>query len=372
MADKRDFYEVLGVEKGAGDSEIKKAYYKLAKKYHPDVNPGDKEAEQKFKEANEAYAVLSDPDKRAKYDAYGHAAFDPAAGGGAGFDGFSGFDGFGGFGDIFSSFFGGGGGGSSRNAPMRGNDLSVRVTISFEEAAFGCKKDISFNRLEKCPDCNATGAAKGTSPERCSVCGGTGQVNVRQRTMLGMMQTTRPCENCGGTGKIIKTPCTNCKGKGYIKITKKLAVSIPAGIDNGQRISLQGEGDTGRNGGPSGNLYITVYVQSHPRFERDGYDLHCEVPVTFPQAALGAELEIPTLESVERVKIPEGTQNGTVITLKGKGIQKINSSGKGDFYIHVMIEVPRNLSSDQKKKLETFAEACKDSNYSKRKKFFGK
>ncbi|MBQ1933976.1 MAG: molecular chaperone DnaJ [Clostridia bacterium] len=377
MAEKRDYYEVLGVEKSATDSEIKKAYHKLAKKYHPDVNPGNAEAEVKFKEANEAYAVLSDSDKRAKYDAYGHAAFDPAAGGGdGGFGGFGGFNDFGGFGDIFSSFFGGGASsGGGRNAPQRGDDIGVRVTLTLEEAAFGCKKDISFNRIERCGECGGSGAEKGTTVETCHECGGSGQVRVTQRTMLGMMQTMQRCSSCGGTGKKIKTPCSNCNAKGYVKVKKTFSVNIPAGIDEGQKIMQSGEGNHGRNGGGNGDLYVIVSIKEHPVFERDGNDLYCIVPVTFPQAALGAELEIPQLDgSMEKFDLPEGTQNGARFTLRGCGVKGVRSSRKGDMIIQILVEVPKNLTSEQKKLLNAFADSCKPANYNsgKKKKFFGK
>ena len=377
MAEKRDYYEVLGVEKSATDSEIKKAYHKLAKKYHPDVNPGNAEAEVKFKEANEAYAVLSDSDKRAKYDAYGHAAFDPAAGGGDGsFGGFGGFSDFGGFGDIFSSFFGGGASsGGGRNAPQRGDDIGVRVTLTLEEAAFGCKKDISFNRIERCGECGGSGAEKGTTVETCHECGGSGQVRVTQRTMLGMMQTMQRCSSCGGTGKKIKTPCSNCNAKGYVKVKKTFSVNIPAGIDEGQKIMQSGEGNHGRNGGGNGDLYVIVSIKEHPVFERDGNDLYCIVPVTFPQAALGAELEIPQLDgSMEKFDLPEGTQNGARFTLRGCGVKGVRSSRKGDMIIQILVEVPKNLTSEQKKLLNAFADSCKPANYNsgKKKKFFGK
>lgn len=376
MAEKRDFYEVLGVEKSATDSEIKKAYHKLAKKYHPDVNPGNAEAEVKFKEVNEAYAVLSDSDKRAKYDQYGHAAFDPAAGGGDPYGGFGSFGDFGGFGDIFSTFFGGGGStGGGRNAPQRGDDIGVRVSLTLEEAAFGCKKDITFNRIERCGECGGSGAAKGTTAETCHECGGSGQVRVTQRTMLGMMQTTQRCSSCGGTGKKIKTPCNNCNAKGYVKVKKTFSVNIPAGIDEGQKIMQSGEGNHGRNGGGNGDLYVIVSIKEHPVFERDGNDLYCVVPVTFPQAALGAELDIPQLDgTTEKFDLPEGTQNGARFTLRGCGVKGVRSSRKGDMIIQILVEVPKNLNSEQKKLLNAFAESCKSGNYNsgKKKKFFGK
>ena len=377
MADnKRDYYEVLGVSKGASDDEIKKAYRVLAKKYHPDMNPGDKEAEAKFKEANEAYAVLSDSEKRAKYDQFGHAAFDPSMGGGSGFGGFGGFGGADfDFGDIFSSFFGGGGGSSrsSRNVPIEGDDVMARITITFDEAVFGCKKEISFARVEACPDCSATGAAKGTKPETCSTCHGSGRVTVQQQTMLGYMQTQRACSACRGTGKIIKTPCKNCNGKGYVKVNKKLEVTIPAGIDNMQRIVLRGQGSAGRNGGPAGDLVIEVRVKEHPIFSRERNNIYCEIPISFSEAALGAEIDIPVLGGkTEKYQIPEGTQTGTNFTLKGKGISDINTKRKGDLVITVTVETPKNLTSEQKKLLSEFSKTLGESNTGKKDSFFKK
>ena len=377
MADnKRDYYEVLGVSKGASDDEIKKAYRVLAKKYHPDMNPGDKEAEAKFKEANEAYAVLSDSEKRAKYDQFGHAAFDPSMGGGSGFGGFGGFGGADfDFGDIFSSFFGGGGGStrSSRNVPIEGDDVMARITITFDEAVFGCKKEISFARVEACPDCSATGAEKGTKPETCSTCHGTGRVTVQQQTMLGYMQTQRACSACRGTGKIIKTPCKNCNVKGYIKVNKKLEVTIPAGIDNMQRIVLRGQGSAGRNGGPAGDLIIEVRVKEHKLFTRERNNVYCEIPISFSEAALGAEIDIPTLgDKTEKYQIPEGTQTGTSFTLKGKGISDINTKRKGDLIITVLVETPKNLTAEQKKLLTEFSKTLGESNTGKKESFFKK
>ncbi len=349
---KRDYYEELGIDKSADADAIKKAYRSLAKKYHPDMNPGNAEAEAKFKAVNEAYAVLSDPDKKARYDQYGFAGVDPNMGGGYGAD-FGGFD----FGDIFSTFFGGGGGGSRRNAPMRGEDLQYRLTLTFEEAAFGCKKTISYPKVQKCADCAGSGAAPGSSPETCASCRGSGQVRVQQRTALGMFQTTRTCEACGGSGKIIQKPCKNCSGKGYVRINKTLDVTVPAGIDNGGRLGLQGQGNDGRNGGPSGDLVIVVTVKPHKIFERDGYNLYCEVPISFAQAVLGAELNIPTLEGDVKFTIPEGTQTGTSFTIRGKGIQMLRSSKKGDLIFTVKVVVPKNLSGAQKDLLRAYDEA---------------
>ena len=362
MADnKRDYYEVLGVAKSASADEIKKAYRGLAKKYHPDMNPGDKDAEAKFKEVNEAYDILSDEDKRKKYDQFGHAAFDPAAGGGSGFGGFGGFDGGFDFSDLFSSFFGGGGRGSqsTRNAPQRGEDILARVTVSFEEAAFGCKKEISFARVEACKDCGSTGAAKGTKPETCQNCKGRGHVTVQQQTIFGYTQTQKACSSCRGTGKIVKTPCQNCNGKGFIKVNKKLEVNIPAGIDNYQNIALRGQGSAGRNGGPNGDLIIEVRVKTHDFFTREGNDLYCEVPISFTEAALGAEIRIPTLGGgSEKITIPEGTQSGKSFTLKGKGIVDLNNPKRqGSIIVTVNVETPKGLSSEQKKILRAFEES---------------
>ena len=375
MAEKRDYYEVLGVAKGAGEADIKKAYRSLAKKYHPDMNPGDAEAEAKFKEVNEAYAVLSDAEKRSQYDQFGHAAFDPSAGGGSGFGGgFGGFGDFSDLGDIFGSFFGGGfggGGAQRRNAPTRGEDVGVRVTVTFEEAAFGTKKDVSYHRIQKCSDCGGNGAAKGTTAETCTVCGGSGQRRVTQRIGGMAFQSTTTCDTCRGTGKIIKTPCSGCKGTGYVKINKKLGVTIPAGIDDGERIALRSQGCDGRNGGPAGDLIITVVVKGHPIFERDGYNIFCEIPITVAEATLGAEIDVPTLDGNQKYTIPEGTQPGTTFTLKGKGIPYINNANRrGDLIFSVNIEVPKGLTEKQKDHMRAFAEACKESNYSKKSGFF--
>ncbi len=375
MAEKRDYYEVLGVEKSASASEIKKAYYKLAKQYHPDVNPGNAEAEKKFKEINEAYAVLSDEDKKTKYDQYGHAAFENGGAGGGYGAGFEGFD----FGDIFSSFFGGGGsgfgggfGGSRRNAPMRGEDIYARVTLTFEEAVRGCKKDVTFGRVQKCADCGGSGAKKGTTVETCKKCGGSGQMRVQQRTAFGVMQTMRTCEDCRGSGRIVKEPCTNCRGTGYVKLSKTISVSIPAGIDNEQNISIAGQGNEGRNGGPAGDLIIAVTVKPHAVFERNGSDIYCEVPINYWEAVLGDEIEIPTLDGKEKFTIPEGTQTGTTFTLRGKGITRVNSSVRGNLYITVKIDVPKNMNAKQKDLLKELAESFGDKVQSKRESFLKK
>ena len=378
MADKRDYYEVLGLDKSADEAAIKKAYRTLAKKYHPDMNPGDAEAEKNFKEVNEAYAVLSDPEKKSKYDQFGFAGVDPQAGfgdGGFGGAGFGGFDAGDIFGDIFGSFFGGGMGGQGsarRNGPMRGGDILQRVTISFEEAAFGCKKEVSYGRVEKCGECDGSGAKKGTTVETCPTCHGTGQVRVLQRTMLGMMQTTHACEDCGGTGKKIKEPCTNCRGKGYVKLTKKLEVNIPAGIDDGQKVAIRTQGDAGRNGGSPGDLIIAVSVRPHPIFEREGYNIYCEVPITFAEAALGGKIDVPTLEGKEAFDIPEGTQHGEQFTLRGKGIPKVGSTSRGDLIFAVSIETPRGLSAAQKDLLRKFADSLGEKNNTKRSSFIKK
>lgn len=373
---KRDYYEVLGVNKSAGEDEIKKAYRSLAKKYHPDMNPGDKEAEVKFKEVNEAYAVLSDSEKRSKYDRFGHDAFDPTAGGGGygGFSGFSGadFD----FGDIFSSFFGGGTSTRSRaSAPVEGDDIAARVSVSFEEAAFGCKKEVNFARVENCPDCHGSGAEHEGDIEKCPECNGLGRINVRQQTMLGYMQTQRTCQRCAGRGKIIKSPCKNCNGKGRIRINKKLEVNIPSGIDDRQNIILRNQGSAGLNGGPNGDLIIEIRVKEDKIFERDGNNIYCEVPISFTEATLGAEIDIPVLGGgVEKFKIPEGTQSGSDFTLKNKGIPDINTKRRGDLIFKVAVETPKNLNSKQKELLRAFAESIGETPNSKKnrpfKKFF--
>lgn len=370
---KRDYYEVLGISKGASDEEIKKAYKKMARKYHPDLNPGDKEAEEKFKEVNEAYEVLSDPNKKARYDQYGHAGVDPNFGaGGAGFDG--NFD-FGDLGDIFGSFFGGGFGGGRRtnpNAPQRGESIRQSLTISFEEAAFGCEKEVTVDRMEPCDTCHGNGCASGTTPEVCPDCHGTGTVQVRRQTPMGVFATSSACGRCGGKGKIIHQPCPDCRGSGTVRKRRTIQASVPAGIDNGQTISIRGQGHAGKNGGPAGDLLITIMVRPHELFRREGTSVLCEAPITFAQAVLGAELEIPTIDGKVKYDLPEGTQSGTTFRLKGKGIPAINGRGRGDQYVTVYIETPRNLNKEQKEALKKFAESVGDNNYEERKKFFKK
>ena len=372
---KRDYYEVLGVSRGASEDEIKRAYKKMARKYHPDLNPGDKTAEEKFKEVNEAYEVLSDADKKARYDQYGHAGVDPnfgAGGFGGGFDGS--FD-FGDLGDIFGSFFGGGFGGGRRtnpNAPQRGESIRMSIAISFEEAAFGCEKAVTVERYETCDTCHGNGCAPGTSPEVCPDCHGTGTVQVRRQTPMGVFATSSPCPKCGGKGRIIHQPCKDCRGSGMVRKKKTIQASIPAGIDNGQTISIRGQGNAGKNGGPAGDLLITITVRPHELFRREGTSVLCEAPITFTQAVLGAELEIPTIDGKVKYTLPEGTQSGTTFRLKGKGIPSINGRGRGDQYVTVYIETPKNLNKEQKEALKKFAETMGESNYEEQKKFFKK
>ena len=379
---KRDYYEVLGLERGASEDEIKRAYRKLAKKYHPDVNQGDAEAEARFKEVGEAYEVLSDPDKKARYDQFGFAGVDPnySPGGGYG-GGFGGFD-FGGgsggfdFSSIFNDFFGGGGGGSASgaryNAPQRGDNLVAQVEITFEEAAFGCEREINISRVETCTECGGSGAAPGSEPEICPDCRGTGQVRVKQTFMGMQMQSTTTCSRCGGRGKIISTPCSVCRGKGKVRHNLKKTVTIPAGIDDGQSFRVQGEGHAGSNGGSPGDLLVAVTVQPHAFFTRDGANVLCEIPITFPQAALGSEIEVPTLDGKVRYNIPEGTQTGKTFRLKGKGIPYVGYKTRGDQYVTVVVETPTKLTSEQKELLRRFAESTGDESQPKHKGFFEK
>lgn len=361
---KRDYYEVLGVSKGASDDEIKKAYRKLAKKYHPDMNPGDKEAEAKFKEVNEAYSVLSDEQKRARYDQFGHAGVDPNYGAGGPGGPFGGFDmGDIDLGDIFGSFFGGGGfggfggGGARRNGPQKGESLRANLTITFEEAAFGCEKEINLNRTEECDECHGSGCQLGTTAETCPDCRGTGVVRVQQRTGGFAFSSTAACTRCRGTGKIIHSPCKSCGGSGSVKKSKRITVTIPAGIDDGQAVSLRGQGNAGKNGGPAGDLIVGVRVKPHPQFRRDGTTVLYEQPVSFFQAAMGAELEIPTIDGKVKYTLPAGTQTGTTFRLRGKGIPELRGRGRGDQYVTIRVQVPTSLNSEQKEALRVFAQA---------------
>ena len=376
--EKRDYYEVLGVSKTATEAEIKKAYRKLAMKYHPDYNPGDKEAEEKFKEINEAHEVLSDPEKRQRYDQYGFAGVDPNYGAGQG-GGFGG--GFGGvdlgdiFGDIFGGGFGGFGGGSARsnpNAPRKGQDIRVRITLSFDEAVHGCKKNITITRQQQCTECNGTGAAPGTSPETCPDCGGRGYTIRQQRTPFGVMQSQQPCTRCGGKGKIIKNPCKVCHGSGRVATKKTLEVSIPMGIDDDQSFALRGMGDAGANGGPAGDVIVMVTVRPDELFQRDGYDVWVTIPITFSQAVLGDNITVPTIDGKVEYTLPEGTQSGTTFRLRGKGIQYLNGRGRGDMYVKCEVEIPKKLNKTQRDALKKFEGTLKDDNYEKRKGFFKK
>ena len=370
MAEKRDYYEVLGVSKNASDDEIKKAYRQQAKKYHPDLNPGDAEAEKHFKEANEAYEVLSDKDKKARYDQFGHAGVDPnyGAGGGGWGGGFGGVDID--LGDLFSSFFGGGASRrSDPNAPQVGSDVGAQVVIDFAEAASGCKKQVEARVVEACDVCGGSGAARGSSPKTCPDCGGRGRVSSQQRTPFGVMQTQTACPRCRGKGKIIDNPCRACSGSGQMRKANKVGINIPAGIDDGQVITIPGKGNVGKNGGPAGDLQVQVAVRPHPIFERRGYDVLCDFPVTFTQVALGAEVEIPTLNGKEKYTVKEGTQPGDTIKLKGKGIPYLNGRGTGDQIVRLVVEVPKNLTADQKRILEEFEGTTGDRNYQKRKSF---
>lgn len=374
MADKRDYYEVLGVTKSSTEDEIKKAYRKLAKQYHPDLHPGDAEAEAKFKEVNEAYEVLSDADKKQKYDAYGFAGVDPsyaASNGGGGFGGFGGGfrGGFGGgidLGDIFDSFFGGGGssGGSRRNAPQRGDSLKVNLVLSFEEAAFGCKKTIEIDRIEKCEDCDGTGAEKGSSAETCSNCHGTGTVRTTQRTPLGMFSSQSACPNCHGTGKVIKNPCKTCRGQGLVRKHRRIDVKIPEGIDEDQPLQMRGMGNAGLNGGPAGDIYVVISIRPHPIFTRQGTDVLCEIPISYADAVLGAEIEVLTIDGRVKYTIPEGTQTGTVFRLRGKGIKRMDGRGRGDHYVTVNIETPTSLNRKQKDLLREYQKSLSEENHS--------
>ena len=373
MADKRDYYEVLGVEKGVSDDELKKAFRKQAKMYHPDLHPNDKEAEAKFKEVNEAYEVLSDKEKRARYDRFGFAGVDPSYG--AGSAAYS--NPFGqeiDINDIFNSFFGGFGGSSARNrnAPRKGSDVETSVTITFEEAAKGCKKEIQYDIVDTCKECGGSGAEKGTNLKTCPNCNGNGQVTVNKRTPFGVVQTTQTCDKCRGKGKIIETPCKKCSGAGRTRTTKTVTVTVPAGIGQDQILNVGGHGNSGYNGGPSGDLHVYINVKRHDIFERKGDDVWCEIPLTFTQAALGHEVTVPTLDGKVSYNVHAGTQPGDVFKLRGKGIPHLNGKGRGDQYVKVTIEVPRNLNAEQKKALQNFDSLCQSANYQKSTSFFEK
>ena len=372
---KRDYYEVLGVEKGASTDEIKKAYRKSAMKYHPDRNPGDKEAEEKFKELGEAYEVLSDDDKRARYDQFGFAGVDPNYGAGQGGNpygaGFGGFGDFGDLGDIFGSFFGGGSSRSqNRNAPRRGDNVGARLELTFEEAAFGCEKNVSVQRIENCSACSGSGSADGVI-ETCSMCKGAGQVRTVQNFMGMQMQSTSVCPQCNGRGKMVKNPCATCKGKGKVRRTQKIKVKVPAGVDDGQSVRVRGEGCVGVNGGPNGDVLVEIYIKRHAIFQRNGMDVFCEVPISFTQAALGAEIEVPTLDGKVKYEIPEGTQTGKEFVLTEKGIPDVNNPRRrGRHRFTVVVETPTRLTKEQRELLQKLDETMDNKSTPKRKKFF--
>ncbi|MCR5328222.1 MAG: molecular chaperone DnaJ [Saccharofermentans sp.] len=369
----RDYYEVLGVSKDASDDEIKKAFRQQAKKYHPDLHPGDKEAEAHFKEVNEAYSVLSDADKKAKYDRFGHAGVDPNGFGGGGGGAYNAYDVD--LGDIFSSFFGGGFGGSSRRrtGPQKGADLKYHMALDFMEAAFGCTKTFQLTKEDICKSCNGSGAQPGTTPETCPTCRGAGRVQQQTQTLFGMTMVTKSCPTCNGRGTVIKTPCQQCRGKGRLKTVKNLTINIPAGVDTGDLLPVRNEGEPGTYGGPYGDLYIEFKVKSHELFDRNGINTSCNVPITFAQAALGGEIDVPTIYGTEKYTIQPGTQPGDTITLRSKGIpNKNNPKLKGDHVVKFVLEVPTGLKPDQKKLLKQFDDTLTERNYAKRSQFFQK
>jgi len=372
LANKRDYYESLGVGKNASDEEIKKAYRKAAKESHPDLHPNDKSAEQRFKEVNEAYEVLSDENKRARYDQFGHEG--PNLGGSGGFGGFGGFGGAGqGFDSIFDFFFNGAGGQQQRRSgPARGADLRYDLTISFEEAAKGCKKEFKFNRNEQCEACSGSGARAGTQPKTCSTCNGAGQVKVTSQSLFGQIVNMRTCSACGGAGKIIADKCPKCNGQGRVRMVRTATVNIPAGIDNGQVMTMSAQGEPGARGGPAGDLYVYITVRPHRLFKRDGVNLHCEVPISFSQAALGAEIDVPTLEGAVKLTVPEGTQNDAVLRLRGHGVPMLRGNGKGDLFIKVRVEIPKRLGDRQKELLRQFEESLTGKEYEGRKSFLNR
>jgi molecular chaperone DnaJ len=371
---KRDYYEILGISKDADEKEIKAAFRRQAKTHHPDLNPDNKEAEANFKEINEAYEVLSDPDKKAKYDQFGHAAFDQNQGFGGGAGNYGDFGDI--FGDMFGDFFGGsfsGGGRAQRTGPRAGSDLKIKLDISFEEAAFGTKKDIKISRIEKCHVCNGSGAKKGTSKKTCPTCHGAGSVKTVQRTPFGQFASTKTCTTCNGTGEVVEDPCTSCNGSGKEKKSVKLSINIPAGVDSGSVIPLRGEGNHGERGGPAGDLYVYLSVREHELYERDGNDVWCEIPISFAKATLGGHIQVPTLEGKVRYEVPEGTQTGTVFRLKNKGIKNLRGAGKGDQYVKIKVEIPKKLNEKQKSLLEQFAaEMGEVHDKDDKKGFFGK
>ena len=366
MAAKKDYYEILGVDRDASQKDIKKAYRKLAKKYHPDMNKDDPETSDKFKEISEAYEILSDPDKRERYDRYGHSGINDND---FNFDDFA-QGGFGGFDDIFDMFFGGRGG--RRRGPQRGSDLQYRLEIDFEEAAFGAEKEITIPRTETCQTCNGSGAKPGTDVKTCSKCNGSGQMRVSQRTPFGQFTQTKTCDRCGGTGKIVQTPCSDCNGSGKQRRHRNLTVNIPAGVDNGTRLRMTGEGEAGDKGARSGDLYIIIKVKNHDIFDRKGDDIYCEVPINFVQATLGDEIKVPTLDGKVKFTIPEGTQPGTTFRLKNKGIPHLNGHGRGDEYIKAKVVIPKHLNQEQKDLLKEFAELSGEEINPERKGFFRK
>lgn len=378
MADKRDYYEVLGIQKGASDDEIKKAYKKKAREFHPDLHPDDPTCEDKMKEVNEAYEVLSNPDKKQRYDQFGHAGVDPSYGGGGGMGGFSGgMGGFSDMSDIFENIFGGFGfgGGSARsnaNAPRRGSDIQESVLISFMDACNGVKKEIKVNRMNTCDVCKGTGADGSSTSEVCPDCQGRGTVRVTQSSMFGNITSTKTCPHCSGKGKIIKNPCQKCRGAGRLRVQKTVSVDIPAGIDDRQTIRLSGQGDSGVNGGGNGDLLINISVKSHEIFKREGFDIHCDIPVTYMEAVLGAEITVPTIDGDVKYTISEGTQTGTVFRLKGKGVKKLHRADRGNQYVTIYVEVPKNLTKKQKDLLREFEASLSEKNYAKRQSFFDK
>ena len=372
MADNRDYYEVLGVGRDVSDDELKKVYRQLARKYHPDLHPDDPNAEEKFKEITEAYEVLSNAEKRKVYDQFGHEGLENG-GMGPGSGGFSDVS------EILESLFGGGFGGmfgggrmNSANAPRQGRDLQANVTLEFMEAVNGKSIELTVQRMDNCPDCRGSGSAGGSSAEVCPNCQGRGTVKATQRTPFGMISSSKPCPHCGGKGKVIKNPCQKCRGIGRIRVTKNIPVSIPAGIDDGQQLRVSGQGDVGINGGPNGDLYVGVTVRPHPLYTREGFDIHCDIPITYAQAVLGDEIVVPTVDGNVKYRIAEGTQTGTVFRLKGKGIRRLQRSDRGDQYVRVYIEVPKGLNKKQKELIQQLEASLEAKNYAKRESFFSK